>query len=484
MAQNFLPTPVSTLTPDALDAAKIQRRQMMAEALLQQSAQPINPQRMSGRFMSAVSPLEGLAKLAEAFIGSRELQRSERQMGDLVKGRNQRLVDALLGAGGAQAPEQIADGPDAPEGPPYSASPDPSREDLYYNAFRAKSSPYFKDPTASPVAITADAITTTGKALPNASRPPELDPRLRATLAQMIDMGYGDKAAELLWTAQQKQIEQENSLHSLGPGAKLTTGGGKVVAENAPAPRSVGGVMYDANNNPIAGRFDQVEGNERVTYEIRGGKPVQVARGAAFNPNPLVTFGAEPTPVADAESPSGVRYVRKDQAIGKAAPPSGAMKPTDSERMAKGYHDRMAEAEGIMSGIGQKGAPTASTAAASQVPIMGNWAERVMMTPEQQQYRQAQEDWVRSKLRKESGAVIAKEEMDQEIRTYFPQIGDSPEVIAQKARARQTAIKAMRDAAGPAISTQEQKAPASGGGALSADEKKELDDLRKRFGKK
>ena len=74
------------------------------------------------------------------------------------------------------------------------------------------------------------------------------------------------------------------------------------------------------------------------------------------------------------------------------------------------------------------------------------------MTPEQQQVRQAQEDWVRSKLRKESGAVIGDEEMSREIKTYFPQIGDSPPVIAQKARARQIAINAMQTSAGPAMS--------------------------------
>ena len=84
MAQNFLPIPVSTLTPDALDAQKIMRRQALAEALLQSSAQPINPQRMSGRFMSAVSPFEGLAKLAEAAIGSMEQKRAERQMQELA----------------------------------------------------------------------------------------------------------------------------------------------------------------------------------------------------------------------------------------------------------------------------------------------------------------------------------------------------------------------------------------------------------------
>ncbi len=67
----------------------------------------------------------------------------------------------------------------------------------------------------------------------------------------------------------------------------------------------------------------------------------------------------------------------------------------------------------------------------------------VALSPEFQQYKQAQDDWIRAKLRKESGAVIGVEEEEGERRTYFPQIGDSPQVIAQKARARATATENM-----------------------------------------
>jgi hypothetical protein len=72
------------------------------------------------------------------------------------------------------------------------------------------------------------------------------------------------------------------------------------------------------------------------------------------------------------------------------------------------------------------------------------------MTPDQARYRQAQEDWVRAKLRKESGAAIGKEEMEREIATYFPQVGEGPEVRAQKRQARAVAVEAMRASAGKA----------------------------------
>jgi hypothetical protein len=128
-------------------------------------------------------------------------------------------------------------------------------------------------------------------------------------------------------------------------------------------------------------------------------------------------------------------------------------KATEGQLNAAGYASRMMEAEKIIGELpaaAQRVGPL--TAMAGAIPLVGGVAERSMMTPQQQQVRQAQEDWVRSKLRKESGAVIGDEEMSREIKTYFPQIGDSPQVIAQKTRARQIAINAMQTSAGPAMS--------------------------------
>jgi hypothetical protein len=92
--------------------------------------------------------------------------------------------------------------------------------------------------------------------------------------------------------------------------------------------------------------------------------------------------------------------------------------------------------------------PTATSQAVGSIPLIGNFARTKITSTEQQQYRQAQENWVRANLRKESGAVIGAEEMDAEIRTYFPQPGESTETIAQKNIARQVTQEAMKTAAG------------------------------------
>lgn len=67
---------------------------------------------------------------------------------------------------------------------------------------------------------------------------------------------------------------------------------------------------------------------------------------------------------------------------------------------------------------------------------------------EQQQYVQAQRDFINAVLRKESGAVIAPSEFENAQKQYFPQIGDSKEVIAQKARNRELAMNMIISGAG------------------------------------
>lgn len=61
--------------------------------------------------------------------------------------------------------------------------------------------------------------------------------------------------------------------------------------------------------------------------------------------------------------------------------------------------------------------------------------------PEYQKYKQASEQWIRAFLRKESGAAIGKDEFTRDFIVYFPQPGDSPDVVQQKEKARQEVMK-------------------------------------------
>lgn len=118
---------------------------------------------------------------------------------------------------------------------------------------------------------------------------------------------------------------------------------------------------------------------------------------------------------------------------------------TDTQNVAGGYFERMAASEQKLSGLRGEGYDPTS--------IRDKLAPNFLKSDEGQMYQQAQDDWIRAKLRKESGAVISDEEMESERRTYFPQIGDSEAVIRQKAEARKRATEAMRRAAGPAAAS-------------------------------
>jgi hypothetical protein len=200
---------------------------------------------------------------------------------------------------------------------------------------------------------------------------------------------------------------------------------------------------------------------------------------------------------------------------GVTPPPPKPTPPTEAENTSAGYLGRMQAAERIIGDL-EGNHLTVGTSVAGAVPFVGDYVQQKVMTPEQQRYKQAADDWIRAKLRKESGAVIAKEEMEQEYKTYFPQPGNDPATIQQKAMARRQAEEQLIQSAGRAapqlteaeftqaelnyiakrrasgisdqqISYELQKGfagkKAGDANKLSPAEQKELEQLRKRFGK-
>jgi hypothetical protein len=122
---------------------------------------------------------------------------------------------------------------------------------------------------------------------------------------------------------------------------------------------------------------------------------------------------------------------------------------TEGQKLAAGFADRMVASEAIINQLPPDALPTEFTSLAGAVPFAGTYLQRKAMTPEQQKYKQAADNWIRANLRKESGAVIGADEMQAEYETYFPQPGDSPQVIQQKAEARKITTQAMIKNAGP-----------------------------------
>lgn len=201
-------------------------------------------------------------------------------------------------------------------------------------------------------------------------------------------------------------------------------------------------------------RFDNVGNTGAVLNPATGEMPIANSRlAAAFEKGQRAPAGYEWT--TDENGNRVQSYIPG----GPADPANRNSKITDSERMAAGYASRMDAAEGLMGTSTAGQMPGIAESTAGSVPLVGRTLANLARNDDRQKYRQAQEDWVRAKLRKESGAVIGEKEMDDEIRTYFPQIGDHDDVIAQKSAARQVAMDAMRQAAGLAYKERPPKIP-------------------------
>jgi hypothetical protein len=110
-------------------------------------------------------------------------------------------------------------------------------------------------------------------------------------------------------------------------------------------------------------------------------------------------------------------------------------KTTDSQNLAAGFYDRMQNSSAIIDEVAGAGYNPAT--------LKHKYTPNMLAPADTQKYRQAQKDWVRAKLRKESGATIGDQEMQDEIETYFPQPGDTEEVMTQKKHARMIAERAM-----------------------------------------
>ena len=480
--------------PVNYDGRSLDRQRRMAEMLAQQGGEALPPGQMIGNRFVPTPWSQGLVKALQSVTGAwlekdaekKELAKSQKLsevLTDPSLWRDQMPGGAILGQTNQPAPGDITMPPpqaapeslaSAPQAMPQIGAPVPVGDPA--GGAGGITMPEITAPKVEVVGKTAPKMMTTAALIQ------ALAQKHQETGVPMADLmqAFAPRIAQL--SAMEKPTVLNQGDQMVNP---LT---GDVLAQGAPKPDatekgySVGGVRYGPDGAPVAGQFTRREGTKEVTYEIRNGAPVKVAEGPAFNPNPLVQIGEKLTTVADANSPTGSVYIKEKDAVGKPAPATSVNKPSDGEQMAKGYHDRMVAAEKLLSGIGDKGYPTELTNSAGSLPFVGDYAKRKASSASQQKYEQAQKDWVRSKLRKESGAVISEQEMKDEVRTYFPQPGDTPEVIAQKSQARQVAIQAMRDAAGPALGKTPTAQPKKDGN-LSADEQRELMELRKRFKK-
>ena len=147
-------------------------------------------------------------------------------------------------------------------------------------------------------------------------------------------------------------------------------------------------------------------------------------------------------------------------------PKAGSEKAlTETQGKATTFSARMQDAENTIKAMEAKGVSGSDFRTMAAGSTLTNFAA----SPGGQQYRQAQENWVTANLRQESGAAIGKDEMDKDVRKFFPIPGDGAQVKSQKATARAVAMEGMTTQAGPGGKTIPGMLTRAGSGAAPTD---------------
>lgn len=123
----------------------------------------------------------------------------------------------------------------------------------------------------------------------------------------------------------------------------------------------------------------------------------------------------------------------------------------EQQSNAATYADRLNLAEPVLSDPAKMAAYSDPKQVARQrisplTSVFGNY----LNNNDYNSFDQAQKDFTTAKLRKESGAAISTGEFATDEKTFLPRASDSPEVIQQKAQAREAIRQGMARSAGAA----------------------------------
>ena len=228
MPANFMGQNVGFATPDADRQLEIQRRLAMAQALQQQGMEPIQEQKVPGGWAVPIHPLQGAAKLAQTYVGTK------------AGGRAQELAKQLQGDQQARRGADIGMLVQALQGRP-----------------------------AQPAGLAEDAAGNVTPTDPLAAQTPSEG--LQQALPRMQDPAMQQAALQAFMAQQPKRPEP----FTLAPGAVRYGPDGKPVATapvptKAPEPFTLapGAIRYGADGKPIA--ESPKEQKPLVTVDMRG----------------------------------------------------------------------------------------------------------------------------------------------------------------------------------------------------------------------
>jgi hypothetical protein len=339
-----------------------------------------------------------------------------------------------------------------------------------------------------------------------------LSPILDQTLGQQGLKDVDEKTAKLAEMLRQKESQDLSKFFELQYGGApmdaqagpMPDGGNIPVQLSQPDPRAAFEMGMQSSSPLIRSQMaemlkpQKLSAEETMTrYNPNTGRNEVVAQGTPkFRPPIQIDTGTaielrDPTDpskvlsrIPKSQMPTAGQVVERDDGTflvdtrtGQARPITGTSgqpltgggKPlTEVQGNAVGFAARAIEANRIATNLENAGVRntgairTALGSVAGMTPFIGEELEQGVRSafnvlpsavggtsPEQQQVEQARRDFVSAILRPESGAAIGVQEAKNEEKKYFPQAGDTQEVIAQKQQARLKAIEGLKAKAGP-----------------------------------
>ena len=195
---------------------------------------------------------------------------------------------------------------------------------------------------------------------------------------------------------------------------------------------------------------------------------VEVSKGDRFAPKDVQLHSNTPTQLENGTTvllptaeglQRGVKPITMDNKIytGDVRLPKKAL--TESQGKNVSYSTRMEISDAQFNNLmNADGTLNYSPAAVNAREVISGWwavgdptaavLNKYLLNENDKLAAQSQRDFINAVLRNESGAAIAASEFRNAQRQYFPEVGDTPSVLAQKAQNRKVAIAAMKSAAG------------------------------------
>lgn len=284
-----------------------------------------------------------------------------------------------------------------------------------------------------------------------------------------------------------RQVMQDHALRSAAP--DLASGN----YQNALARLMQGGNLQGALAVAHLANSDR-------DYNFRLADAARNQKNTEFNQKLAAKNAEEKPQYMQIEAPDGSKQLVKIDPFGKgvtAVQPQGMNTTPNNPFMTGGamneaqskdalYANRMLASERVLRGVESAGQSWWERAKAG----VANATGYNVNSPQYQKFDQAQRDFINATLRRESGAVISPSEFDNANKQYFPQPGDSPDVLKQKRANRMEAIKGIGagagkgynpplgfDAAGNIVERNKQVAQSAPGGPVKVGSPQERDAL-------